>query len=306
MKIQDDGNVFIGHGDYAAGGTLDVQMPRNGQVEYTYIGDRGNANGQTNPSLLPINKTSLVGYSIPYPAGLGGNGSRLTTCGFLQFESQSGWTGGQRTWAITSGFDTGGTQGGLNGNKLAIICGNAQNVVPELGNNGDVGSGTGDGANTQVAAYWDNGRHTHLEQDLNMTGGGGIYGKNYSQTSAGSTTSVIDTGIAVEAGVWELYYMGNANDGGSAAYRSITIGLIIVAVDYTAPNVVNQISFEQTAIRGGGSSDINLPVAVKILQGGAEYDELNIATSGQTIRVKVTGWAGNIGADATCRITRKL
>ena len=69
-----------------------------------------------------------------------------------------------RTWAITSGFDTGGTQGGQNGNKLAIICGNAQNVVPELGNNGDVGSGTGDGANTQVAAYWDNARNTNLEK----------------------------------------------------------------------------------------------------------------------------------------------
>ena len=146
--------------------------------------------------------------------------------------------------------------------------------------------------------------HTVVNNDLNVEGG--IYGKSYTQTTAGSTTSIIDTGIEVSAGVWELYYMGNANDGGSAAYRSITTGLIIVSVDFTNPNVVNQISFEQIAIRGGGSSDINLPVAVKILQGGSEYDELNVATSGQTIRVKVTGWAGTVGANGQLRLTRRL
>ena len=306
IRIKNSGNVAIGSQDYAAGGTLDVQMPRNGTTTYTYIGDRGNANGQTNPSLLPINKTSLVGYSIPYPSGLGGSGSRLTTCGFLQFESQAGWTGGQRTWAITSGFDTGGSQGGESGNKLAIICGNAQNVEPQLGNNGDVGSGTVDGANTQVAAYWDNGRHTNLEKDLKMSGGGGIYGKNYTQTSSDSTFSIIDTGLAVQAGVYEVFYMGNPNDGGSSVYKGVTTGLVIVSVDYTDPNVVNEIRFVQTSITGGGSSDINLVVSAKILQGGSEYNELNYSTSGQTIRIKISGWAGSKGAGAECRITRRL
>jgi hypothetical protein len=135
---------------------------------------------------------------------------------------------------------------------------------------------------------------------------GDIKGKSYTQTSAGSVTSIIDTNIPVEAGVWELFYMGNANDGGSSAYRSITTGLIIISVDYTAPNVVNEIKFEQTSITGGGSSDINLPVAVKILQGGSEYDELNVSTSGQTIRLKITGWAGTVGASGQARITRRL
>ena len=146
--------------------------------------------------------------------------------------------------------------------------------------------------------------HTIVKNDLNVEGG--IYGKSYTQTSAGSVTSVIDTGIAVEAGVWELFYIGNANNGGSSQYRSITTGLIIITVDYTDPHVVNEIKFEQTSITGGGSSDISLPVAVKILQGGSEYDELNIATSGQTIRLKITGWAGTVGSSGQARITRRL
>jgi hypothetical protein len=46
--------------------------------------------------------------------------------------------------------------GGTNGPKFAILMGDTQNVEPQLGTNGAVGSGTGDGANTRVAAYWKN------------------------------------------------------------------------------------------------------------------------------------------------------
>ena len=137
---------------------------------------------------------------------------------------------------------------------------------------------------------------------------GDIKGKSYTQTSAGSTTSIIDTNIPVEAGVWELFYMGNSNSAGSGHYRSVTTGLIIVTVDFDSPNVVNEIKFEQLSITGGGSGNNNLPVAVKILQGGSEYDKLNVATSGQTIRLKITGWNGAavIGTSGQARITRRL
>jgi hypothetical protein len=146
--------------------------------------------------------------------------------------------------------------------------------------------------------------HTIVKNDLNVNGG--IYGNLYTQSSSDATFSIIDTGLPVQAGVYELFYMGNANDGGSAVYRSVTTGLVIVSVDFTNPNVVNEIRFVQTSITGGGSSDINLVITPKILQGGSEYNELNYSTSGQTIRIKISGWAGNKGSDGQLRLTRRL
>ena len=311
MKIQLDGNVAIGSQDYAAGGTLDVQMPRNGTTTYTYIGDRGNANGQTNPVLLPINKTSLVGYSVPYPAGLGGAGSRLTTCGFLQFESQAGWTGGQRTWAITSGFDTGGSQGGLSGNKLAIIAGNAQNVEPQLGNNGDVGSGTVDGANTLVAAYWDNGMHTNLEKDLKMTGGGAIYGKNYtvSAQAAGVTEVNCYTGIIPETGIYDIFVKGNPNIQGSGAYASTFAGYISIACDYISSIVKFRISQATIIQDGGGSSNRQLVVTASLYNSA---DNTNLTTQPITaqsttqILINVSQYLNTAGSNQDIRIVRRL
>jgi hypothetical protein len=146
--------------------------------------------------------------------------------------------------------------------------------------------------------------HTIVKNDLNVNGG--IYGNLYTQSSSDATFSIIDTGLPVQAGVYELFYMGNANDGGSSVYRSVTTGLVIVSVDFTDPNVVNEIKFVQTSITGGGSSDINLVITPKILQGGSEYNELNYTTSGQTIRIKISGWAGTKGSDGQLRLTRRL
>jgi hypothetical protein len=146
--------------------------------------------------------------------------------------------------------------------------------------------------------------HTIVKNDLNVNGG--IYGNLYTQSSSDSTFSIIDTGLAVSAGVYELFYMGNPNDGGSSVYKGVTTGLIIVSVDFTNPNVVNEIRFVQTSITGGGSSDINLAITPKILQGGSEYDELNYSTSGQTIRIKISGWAGSKGSQGELRLTRRL
>jgi len=145
-----------------------------------------------------------------------------------------------------------------------------------------------------------------IDTSSNVTVQGAIYGKSYTQTSSDSTYSIIDTSVAVAPGVYEVFYIGNPNDGGSSAYRAVTTGMIIITVDYSAPNVVNEIRFVQTSITGGGSSDIDLVVSAKILQGGTEYDELNVSTSGQTIRVKISGYAGTKGDSGQLRLTRKL
>ena len=60
--------------------------------------------------------------------------------------------------------------GGTGGPKFAILMGDTQNVEPQLGTNGTVGSGTGDGANTRVCSYWDNGGSMTIPE-------GGLYVK---------------------------------------------------------------------------------------------------------------------------------
>ncbi len=153
---------------------LNVNGNDNGSAEFSVtLGSTTTAGGTANnASSTPVNKTLLTGYSIPYS---GQTNSRLTTCGFLEFASTAGWTGSQRTWAITSGYDIGGQDSGAGGNKMAIILGNAQNVSPQIGTNGAIGeSGDGDGANSLVACYWDNSLNMRLANSSRLyTGGGG-------------------------------------------------------------------------------------------------------------------------------------
>jgi hypothetical protein len=143
------GNVGIA--ETAPAAKLQVSGDRDGNSEYVAVlGEDGGANGAANSAnTTPVHKTLLTGYSIPYN---GQTNARLTSVGFLEFDSTPGWTGNQRNWALTSGYDMGGT----NGPKFAILMGNTQNVEPQLGTNGGVGTGTGDGVNTRVAAYWKN------------------------------------------------------------------------------------------------------------------------------------------------------
>ena len=153
---------------------LNVNGNDNGSAEFSVtLGSTTTAGGTANnASSTPVNKTLLTGYSIPYS---GQTNSRLTTCGFLEFASTAGWTGSQRTWAITSGYDIGGQDSGAGGNKMAIILGNAQNVSPQIGTNGTIGeAGDGDGANSLVACYWDNALNMRLANSSRLyTGGGG-------------------------------------------------------------------------------------------------------------------------------------
>ena len=145
------GSIAVGINEGVPAAKFQVSGDRDGNSEYVAIlGEDGGANGAANNNTsVPVHKTLLTGYSIPYS---GQSNSRLTSVGFLEFDSTPGWTGNQRNWALTSGYDMGGT----NGPKFAILMGNTQNVEPQLGINGTIGSSSGQGANTRVAAYWKN------------------------------------------------------------------------------------------------------------------------------------------------------
>ena len=172
-----DSSGNVGLGTDSPNSILHVYGSNNGTSEYTTtLGSTASPMGNTNSgNTAPINKTLLTGYSIPYS---GNTNARLTLCGFLEFASTSGWTGNQRTWAITSGYDIGGSDSGAGGNKMAIILGNAQNVSPQIGTNGAIGeSGDGDGANSLVACYWDNALNMRLADSGRLyTGNGGSAG----------------------------------------------------------------------------------------------------------------------------------
>ena len=110
-------NGNVGINNTSPGSKLTVNGNSNGSAEYTVtLGTPSGATGAANSAnTSPVNKTLLTGYGIPYS---GQTNARLTTCGFLEFASTAGWTGSQRTWAITSGYDIGGSDSGAGGNKI--------------------------------------------------------------------------------------------------------------------------------------------------------------------------------------------
>jgi hypothetical protein len=165
MRFASSNNVGIN--ETAPAAKLQVSGDRDGNSEYVAIlGEDGGANGTANNNTsVPVHKTLLTGYSIPYS---GQSNSRLTSVGFLEFDSTPGWTGNQRNYALTNGYDMGGT----GGPKFAILMGDTQNVEPQLGINGTVGSSSGQGANTRICSYWDNGGNMTIPE-------GGLFVKGF-------------------------------------------------------------------------------------------------------------------------------
>jgi len=135
-----------------------------------------------------------------------------------------------------------------------------------------------------------------------------IYGKNYVQTStSGGNTSVVDTGIIPNQGVYEFNVMGNPQNGGSGSYRSIISGLITVSVDFIGGAVQLRIATVILAQQGGGSGNIQLTVnAFMFGNGSAALVKPLTGLASEQIRILVGNYQGLEGANQLCRITRKL
>ena len=134
-----------------------------------------------------------------------------------------------------------------------------------------------------------------------------LYGKNYPQTSTLTNTSVVDTGIVPNAGVYEFNIMGNPNDAGSSSYKSIISGLITVSVDFIGGIVSLRIATQVLAQQGGGSSNVQLTVGA-FMQGNGSAALIKpfsgLAT--EQIRILVGGYTATIGNGQFCRINRRL
>lgn len=96
--------------------------------------------GVATNALSPANTITLKGYSVQYDSG--GAGARLTNTGFLTWHTGAGWTSNERMWAFTNANNMAAMP------RFALLRGNANNVVPTLGNNGSLGT------NTLLTCFW--------------------------------------------------------------------------------------------------------------------------------------------------------
>jgi len=137
---------------------------------------------------------------------------------------------------------------------------------------------------------------------------GGTFNRSWPQTTTSGSSSVVQTTLIPEPGVYEFYLRGNPNAGGSGAYTSLQAGLITIAVDYTpAKSVFLRITKHVTAQDGGGSSNIQLNLNVYMLYNGSASGEQSIANKDQSvIYLTVSGYVGTVGSSQILRLTRKI
>ncbi|MDB4549284.1 hypothetical protein N9Z86_00015 [bacterium] len=143
---------------------------------------------------------------------------------------------------------------------------------------------------------------------LRVDANGGTFNRNWEQTGTTTGTSIVQTTLIPEPGVYEFYLRGNPNAGGSGAYTSIQAGLITIAVDYTvSQSVFLRIEKVVLAEQGGGSSNIQLNLNAYMLYNGSASDNQSIANKdASVIYLTISGYVGTIGNNQEVRITRKI
>lgn len=138
----------------------------------------------------------------------------------------------------------------------------------------------------------------------------GSYGISYPETSTSVSHSIVDTGIFVNQvgydGVYEVFVSGNPNAGGSAGYRTVTLGRIIISTNYTGTAVSNYIDFIELYRRVSGvinPSFVNVEVC--FVSGSTETDVCPLLSTSHQVRIKVGPYpATHIGSNQQVRLTR--
>jgi len=98
---------------------------------------------------------TLRGYSVQYDSG--GSGARLSSQGFLVWNTGASWTGNERMWAFTNAYKISAGKG-----YFALLRGDNNTRVPTLGDAGTEGTGT------TAVQYWDKDGHSTLHGKLSF------------------------------------------------------------------------------------------------------------------------------------------
>ena len=213
-----------------------------------------------------------------------------------------GVTGPSSKLTVYGGGSTTSTlelRGGANGADNATIS-TQQSMAFQVGSAGATGR-----SYTFLSGGLGYGSGTAL---FSIDSNGGTFNRLWPQTTTSGSSSVVQTTLIPEPGIYEYYLQGNPNAGGSSAYTSLQAGLITIAVDYTpAKSVFLRITKHVTAQDGGGSSNIQLNLNVYMLYNGSASGEQSIANKDQSvIYLTVSGYVGTVGSGQILRLTRKV
>jgi len=139
-------------------------------------------------------------------------------------------------------------------------------------------------------------------------------GKSFSQTSGGGTgTSIIDTGITYNTGdfggygrgvTYQVAYVANPNQGGSAGYFAQYMGILMVYTGYNGSAVTTYIQYTQLA---AGNNIGGLTLTPVFWNGSSEVSTVGVYTTGYQIRLKISGYNSSFtGGDQSVYLTRLM